>query len=83
VNRDSLRRAIVQFDNPRSLDGNHGLALHAAFAVENGSGPNAHSARYDAGSSIAVINLPGVRNNHCREGPNAGLVLIYLSMLIG
>jgi hypothetical protein len=38
--RGGLRRAVTDLDDARTIDRNDCVAEHAAFAVEDGSGPN-------------------------------------------
>src|SRR5215468_4624266 len=35
-----LRRTVTDLDDPRTIDRDNGVAEHAAFAVEDGSGPD-------------------------------------------
>src|SRR5260370_41324285 len=66
--RGGLRRAVTDLDDARTIDGDDGVAEDAAFAVEDGSGPNRDGLlRARHGGHAKETNQPGECNGNRRR----------------
>src|SRR5258708_38450383 len=66
--RGGLRRAVTDLDDARTIDGDDGVAEDAAFAVEDGSGPNRDGLlRARHGGHAKKTNQPGDSTRHRRR----------------